>query len=486
MLHDQESVSFMSKRPAISEEFLWAIFYGEGKWYPAILGAQLGEEEFEVKFVGYEEHGWQDTADQDIQYRIPLTRTSVLYDNFQINNKMKDCNNDEDRSDSSADSEQRAAKKPKGTFKQDNAAGVSKSTYLVGAAVGAAKVVAAASAAAGAAAGKFLGISATAGGAGEGEAGEPCEADVSRAYNTKVEQESRVIVKQRDQERHQMEDKLIKTEEVNWKLTQGIRQIEEQGQQELRKMKDTLKQRDQELHQMKDKLIKTEEHNRKLTQGIREIEKQGQQELRKMKDTLAKAEQEIQKMHIMHKQNAALQENNADALKKIHELTEQINVFRAMSSSATPGNNHINKEFPSNSEMVASYSRFVTNIFVELLDNETDILWFCAASKIIFWKCQNLAFSRTQGPQRTFQAAVMAGEGKNIVSEWESTKVFMTKLQRATRKLVIECHMGEIEEFVEKERKSGTGVLFKLLSQANYKDGSLESCIFKLLGVRSF
>ena len=136
--------------------------------------------------------------------------------------------------------------------------------------------------------------------------------------------------------------------------------------------------------------------------------------------------------------------------------------------------------------MVASYSRFVTNIFVELLDNETDILWFCAASKIIFWKCQHLAFSRTQGPQRTFQAAVMAGEGKNIVSEWESTKVFMTKLQRATRKLVIECHMGEIEEFVEKESKSGTGVLYKLLSQEHYKHGSLESCIFKLLGVRSF
>ena len=64
-------------------------------------------------------------------------------------------------------SKQRTAKKPKGTFKQDDAAEVSKSTYLVGAAVGAAKVVAAA----GAAAGKFLGISATAGGAGEGVGG---------------------------------------------------------------------------------------------------------------------------------------------------------------------------------------------------------------------------------------------------------------------------------------------------------------------------
>jgi hypothetical protein len=150
-------------RADISEESLWAIYYAEGKWYPAILGAQLGEEEFQVQFVGYEEHGWQDTAAQDIQYRTPLTRTSVLYDNFQLSKKMEDCNNDEDRSDRSADSEKRTAKKPKGTFKQDDAAEVIKSTYFVGAAVGVVNVVAAA----GAAAGKFLGISA--GGAGEGK-----------------------------------------------------------------------------------------------------------------------------------------------------------------------------------------------------------------------------------------------------------------------------------------------------------------------------
>jgi hypothetical protein len=170
---------------------------------------------------------------------------------------------------------------------------------------------------------------------------------------------------------------------------------------------------------MEDKPMKTEEDNRKPKQGIREIEKQEQQELRKMKDTLANAEQEIQKMHIMQKQNAALKENNADAKKKIDELTEQINVFRAMSSAATPGNNHINKEFPLNSEIVSSYLRFVTTILVELFDNclETDILWACAASKIIFTECQRLARLRTQEPQRTFQTAVMVGK---FVSEWES------------------------------------------------------------------
>jgi hypothetical protein len=80
----------------------------------------------------------------------------------------------------------------------------------------------------------------------------------------------------------------------------------------------------------------------------------------------------------------------------------------------------------------------------------------------------------------------MAGEGDEFVSEWESTKVFMTKLQRVTRGRVIKCHHNGIKEFVEKERKSETGVLYKLLSQANYIDGSLETCICKLLGVRSF
>jgi hypothetical protein len=151
-------------------------------------------------------------------------------------------------------------------------------------------------------------------------------------------------------------------------------------------------------------------------------------------------------------------------------------------------NSHINKKFPFNLEIVSSYSSFVTNILVALFDNclETDILRACAASKAIFTECQRVARLRTQEPQRTFQKAVMAGEGDEFVSEWESTKVFMTKLQRVTRGRVIQCHMGEIEEFVEKEHKSGTGVLYKLLSQEHYKHGSLETCIFKLLGVRSF
>jgi hypothetical protein len=169
----------MSKRPAISEEFLWAIFHGDGKWHPAILGAQLGEEDkFHVKFVGYEKDPWQITADKDIEYRMPLT--SVLHDEYRLDNRMENCNNDdqqEDRSDRSADSEEMTAKKRKGSFKQDDAAGGSKSApTLVGAAVGVARAV-----------GRWVGISATADGAGEGEAGELCETDVSRAFNTKVE-----------------------------------------------------------------------------------------------------------------------------------------------------------------------------------------------------------------------------------------------------------------------------------------------------------
>jgi hypothetical protein len=135
----------------------------------------------QVKFAGYKRDGWQNTAGKDIQYRIPPTRASVQYDIYQHNNKMEDCKLEgcrkEDRSDRSADSEEMTAKKRKGSFKQDDAAGGSKSApTLVGAAVGVARAV-----------GRWVGISATADGAGEGEAGELCETDVSRAFNTKVE-----------------------------------------------------------------------------------------------------------------------------------------------------------------------------------------------------------------------------------------------------------------------------------------------------------
>ena len=74
----KEKCEVMSKRAAFHEEPLWAIYYAEYTWYPAILGEQVGEKKFQVKFVGYEEYGWQDTADQDIYHWIPLTRKSVL------------------------------------------------------------------------------------------------------------------------------------------------------------------------------------------------------------------------------------------------------------------------------------------------------------------------------------------------------------------------------------------------------------------------
>jgi len=45
-----------------------AKFYGDGKWNKVILGAQLGPERQKVKFVGYEDDGWQDTAAKDIRY----------------------------------------------------------------------------------------------------------------------------------------------------------------------------------------------------------------------------------------------------------------------------------------------------------------------------------------------------------------------------------------------------------------------------------
>ena len=51
-----------------SERTVEAKFYGDGTWNKAILGAQLGPDRQQVKFVGYEEDGWQDTAAKDIRY----------------------------------------------------------------------------------------------------------------------------------------------------------------------------------------------------------------------------------------------------------------------------------------------------------------------------------------------------------------------------------------------------------------------------------
>jgi hypothetical protein len=42
-------------------------FYGDGTWHKAILGAQTAPDWQLVKFVGYEDEGWQNTAAKDIR-----------------------------------------------------------------------------------------------------------------------------------------------------------------------------------------------------------------------------------------------------------------------------------------------------------------------------------------------------------------------------------------------------------------------------------
>ncbi len=53
-----------------SERTVEAKFYVDGTWNKAILGAQLGPDRQQVKFVGCEEHGWQDTAAKDIRFPV--------------------------------------------------------------------------------------------------------------------------------------------------------------------------------------------------------------------------------------------------------------------------------------------------------------------------------------------------------------------------------------------------------------------------------
>ena len=54
------------------EPVVEAIFYGDGTWNKAVLGAQLGRDRQQVKFVGYEGDGWQETASKDIRYPVQI------------------------------------------------------------------------------------------------------------------------------------------------------------------------------------------------------------------------------------------------------------------------------------------------------------------------------------------------------------------------------------------------------------------------------
>ena len=160
-------------------------------------------------------------------------------------------------------------------------------------------------------------------------------------------------------------------------------------------------------------------------------EQQCYAENRQMQHNLDKALEEAKKMQ---EQNEALQ-------KKINEQNETVNELRDMSSSATPGNDNINGNFPFKSEIVSSYSKIVKGVRSCLLDpcwDTDDILWACAVSKCIFTACQKCALDSTQKPQRIFQEAVKAGEG----ADWERTRWEMTKLQRTTRAVVLSDFKG--------------------------------------------
>ena len=54
--------------PQAGDGLVEAKFYGDGTWNKAVLGAALGPDQQQVKFVGYEDDGWQDTHQKDIRY----------------------------------------------------------------------------------------------------------------------------------------------------------------------------------------------------------------------------------------------------------------------------------------------------------------------------------------------------------------------------------------------------------------------------------
>ena len=59
-------------KAASAAEVVEAKFYGDGTWNKAILGVQLGPDQQQVMFVGYEADGWQDTTAKDIHYPVKI------------------------------------------------------------------------------------------------------------------------------------------------------------------------------------------------------------------------------------------------------------------------------------------------------------------------------------------------------------------------------------------------------------------------------
>lgn len=180
--------------------------------------------------------------------------------------------------------------------------------------------------------------------------------------------------------------------------------------------------------------------------------------------------------------------DNDALLRENTKLKDTQAQWRAACSSAAAGNDNINGNFPFKTEIIASYINCV-NTACALLDpcfDDDNMLWACAVSKRIFELCQKFVSSFILAPQSTFKDKVCVGEGDQQESEWESTCIYMTKLQRATLHRVLSDMNGEVKKFadsVEAALLVEEIVLITLTKHKDYKIGSLGNVMLKLMKV---
>ena len=130
-----------------------------------------------------------------------------------------------------------------------------------------------------------------------------------------------------------------------------------------------------------------------------------------------------------------LQSDKKKMRQDIRRLNDTMNEWRAARSEAAPSNDNLKGKFPFKSAIIRDYKTIISNDAQNLFDpclDANDTEWACQASWQIFTMCQDLVQTHILEPQEDFKSKTLVVEGTHQVSEWEATRVSMTKLQRAT------------------------------------------------------
>jgi len=143
------------------------------------------------------------------------------------------------------------------------------------------------------------------------------------------------------------------------------------------------------------------------------------------------------KIRELQQEISCLQSDKEKLRQDNRRLNDTMNEWRAARSEAVPSNDNLKSKFPFKSAIIRDYKTIISNDAQNLFDpclDAKDTEWAREASWEIFKMCQDLVQAHILDPQKDFKSKtlVVDVEGTNQVSEWEATRVSMTKLQRAT------------------------------------------------------